>query len=183
VKNHPANLFPLKGAGSLALACVAFLWIGRKRTLIALRAAPLAMLLIALGTLAGCGNSPKTTSPVVSNLLTVSSATPAYGSALTMTSMLNPANNPAQPGGTVLFYDGAVLLGSSPVSGGKASLTTSSLSVGTHALSSSYSGDSTFMPSTSTAVSVDVSLSTSVKVSVVDTAGNLTSLVLPVTVQ
>ncbi len=166
--NRAAKSSLMKGAGSLALACITFLWIGRKRRSIALRVAPLAMLLIALGTLVACGNSPKATSPIVTNQLTVSSTTPAYGSAVT--------------GGTVLFYDGAVLLGSSPVSGGKAVLTTSSLSVGTHALSSSYSGDSTFLPSTSTAVSVDVSLSTSIKVNVTDTTGNLTSLILPVTI-
>jgi hypothetical protein len=180
--NRAAKSSLMKGAGSLALVCITFLWIGRKRRSIVLRVAPLAMLLIALGTLVACGNSPKATSPIVTNQLTVSSATPAYGSAVTLTSMLNPAASGAQPGGTVLFYDGAVLLGSSPVSGGKAVLTTSSLSVGTHALSSSYSGDSTFLPSTSMAVSVDVSLSTSIKVNVTDTTGNLTSLMLPVTI-
>ncbi len=147
-----------------------------------IRFAPLAMIIVAIGALVGCGNAPKPTSPIVTNQLTVSSPTPAYGSALTLTSVLNPALNGAQPSGTVLFYDGAVLLGSSPVTGGKAVLTTSSLTVGNHALSASYSGDSTFMPSTSTAVSVDVALSTSIKVNVTDTAGNQTSLVLPVAI-
>ena len=80
-------------------------------------------------------------------------------------------------------YDGAVLLGSSAVSGGKATFTTSSLAVGTHTLTASYSGDSTFMPSTSTAVSVQVALTTAVNVVVRDTAGNLTTLALPLSIR
>ena len=181
-RNHTEKTSFAKGAGSLALACTTFFWIGRKRRSILTCLAPLAMMIVAIGALVGCGNAPKPTSPIVTNQLTVSSSTPAYGSALTLTSVLNPALNGAQPSGTVLFYDGAVLLGSSPVSGGKAVLTTSSLTVGNHALSASYSGDSTFMPSTSTAVSVEVALSTSLKVNVTDTAGNRTSLVLPVAI-
>jgi subtilase family serine protease len=180
--NQPSKSSLMKGAGSLAFACVALLWIGRRRGSIVPRVAPLAMLIIALGAMSACSSSPKASSPAITNQLTVSSSTPAYGSALTMTSLLNPSASSAQPSGTVLFYDGASLLGSSPVSGARAVLTTSSLAVGTHALSASYSGDSTFMPSTSTAVSVNVSVSGSLKVTVSDTAGNLAILALPFTI-
>ena len=148
-----------------------------------LRLAPFAVMLIALGTLVACGGSHKATSPAVTNQLSVSSTTPAYGTALTITSVLSPKANGTQPSGTVLFYDGAVLLGSSAVSGGKAIFTTSSLAVGTHTLTASYSGDSTFMPSTSTAVSVQVALTTAVNVVVRDTAGNLTTLALPLSIR
>ena len=48
------------------------------------------------------------------------------------------------PSGTVTFKDGNKTLGKVTLSGGKASLTTSSLSVGQHKISASYSGDSNF---------------------------------------
>lgn len=181
--NAPAKSRLLKGTGLLLVACTSFFWIGRKRRSLMLRLAPFAVMLIALGTLVACGGSHKATSPAVTNQLSVSSTTPAYGTALTITSVLSPKANGTQPSGTVLFYDGAVLLGSSAVSGGKAIFTTSSLAVGTHTLTASYSGDSTFMPSTSTAVSVQVALTTAVNVVVRDTAGNLTTLALPLSIR
>jgi hypothetical protein len=180
--NTPAKSPLVKGTGLLLVACTTFLWIGRKRLRWLHTIASFVMILIASGCLVACGSSHKTTSPTVTNLLTVSSTTPTYGKALTMTSALSPTTSGTQPSGTVLFYDGAVLLGSSTVSGGKATLTTTSLAVGSHALSASYSGDSTFMPSTSTAVNVKVGLSTTVSVVVRDTAGNLTTLVLPLSI-
>ncbi|MBI5031535.1 MAG: Ig-like domain repeat protein, partial [Chloroflexi bacterium] len=55
------------------------------------------------------------------------------------------------PTGTVQFKDGGTNLGS-PVtlSGGKASISTSMLSVGTHTITAVYSGDANFNPSTGT---------------------------------
>jgi len=51
--------------------------------------------------------------------------------------------------GVMQFFDGATLLGSAPLSGGIASLTTSSLSVGSHSVTAQYGGDGNYNGSTS----------------------------------
>ena len=61
------------------------------------------------------------------------------------------------PAGTITFTDNGASLGSPPLSGGKASLTLSTLSVGSHILTASYSGDPSDAASISTAVTVTVS--------------------------
>ncbi|MEU3183356.1 Ig-like domain-containing protein, partial [Streptomyces sp. NPDC006923] len=73
-----------------------------------------------------------------------------FGQAVTLTATVAPVP-PAvgTPTGTVSFFDGATLLGTSPLVGGVATLTTSSLSVGVHNLTAVYSGDVTFGGSTS----------------------------------
>ncbi len=54
------------------------------------------------------------------------------------------------PTGTVSFYDGTTNIGNSNLnSNGVATLTTSSLSVGTHSMTATYNGDTDFAPSTS----------------------------------
>ncbi len=50
------------------------------------------------------------------------------------------------PGGTVTFKDGAAVLGSSPLVNGSAAFTTTALAVGSHAITSDYSGDLDFAP-------------------------------------
>ena len=56
------------------------------------------------------------------------------------------------PGGSVDFKDGATLLATRPVSGGRSSLSTTTLSVGDHPITAVYSGDSTYAGSTSPVV-------------------------------
>jgi hypothetical protein len=58
--------------------------------------------------------------------------------------------------GTVSFYDGSTLLGSTSVSNGQALFTLSALPVGTHNLSATYSGDSNFGVSSSSSLAVTV---------------------------
>ncbi len=54
------------------------------------------------------------------------------------------------PTGTVSFYDGTTNIGNSNLnSSGVATLTTSTLSVGTHNMTATYNGDTNFAPSTS----------------------------------
>jgi hypothetical protein len=53
------------------------------------------------------------------------------------------------PSGTVSFFDGSTLLGTSVISGGVAQLSTSRLSVGVHHLTAVYHGNANFTPSTS----------------------------------
>lgn len=66
------------------------------------------------------------------------------------------------PTGSISFYDGATLLGTSTVAQGGASFQTSSLSAGSHTLTAVYSGDTNFGSITSSAVTqqvVDLTLS------------------------
>jgi hypothetical protein len=51
------------------------------------------------------------------------------------------------PGGVVQFFDGNTLLGSAPLTGATASLTTNGFSAGAHTTSASYGGDVSFAPS------------------------------------
>ncbi len=60
------------------------------------------------------------------------------------------------PAGTVDFKDGAALLATRPVSGGRSSLTISTLTVGDHPITADYSGDSTYAASTAPAVTQTV---------------------------
>jgi Bacterial Ig-like domain (group 3)/FG-GAP-like repeat/FG-GAP repeat len=61
------------------------------------------------------------------------------------------------PAGTVVFYDGATALGSSSLDNkGSATFSTSSLSVGQHSISSTYTGTANFLPSSSPAVDVTI---------------------------
>jgi Bacterial Ig-like domain (group 3)/FIMAH domain len=53
------------------------------------------------------------------------------------------------PTGTVSFYDGGTLLGTSTLSGGAATLTVAKLSAGTHAIAVRYNSDPNFLASLS----------------------------------
>jgi len=83
-----------------------------------------------------------------------SSANPsAFGQSVTFTATVTSGFKGA-PTGTVNFYDGGTSLGTSNVdSSGSASLTTAALAVGTHSITGTYSGDSSFTTSTSSALS------------------------------
>ncbi|MDP9933620.1 Ig-like domain repeat protein, partial [Variovorax paradoxus] len=79
--------------------------------------------------------------------LVTTPASPVYGSPLTLTATPTGQGNPE--GGTVSFYDGAVLLGTVALASGKAVLTVSSLEVGSHTIKAIYSGDANNATSTS----------------------------------
>jgi hypothetical protein len=93
-----------------------------------------------------------TTATVVAS----STATPVYGQAFTLTATVTPASTDTTPG-TVRFYSGSVLLGSSPVSAaGVATLSASLLMVGPGVLTAVYSGSARYASSTSAALSITV---------------------------
>lgn len=183
---HTSAPNPLaSGAGIVTLAGLCVLWFARKRLqhihVLALFA--VALSLGTVGALSGCsGGNSATTSTAVTNQLAVSSSTAAYGSAVTLTSTISTVANTATPSGTVLFYDGSTPLGSAAVSSGKAQLTVSTLAVGKHSITASYSGDTTFMPSISGATNVSITLATTLNVTVSDTNGNKSQLALPVSI-
>lgn len=81
----------------------------------------------------------------------------AFGASETLTASI-AASLPSQPTptGTVSFYDGKTLLGSSPLSNGSAVFATSLLSVGAHSVTATYSGDANFNPNTSAVSTITV---------------------------
>jgi hypothetical protein len=104
----------------------------------------------------------------VNGSLDVIPATPGVGP--TPPVMTTPSLNPAPLGspiiltatvptgatGTVSFLDGTTLLGTAPVVGNTASLTISTLSPGTHSITSVYSGDANFAMASSAPFSLVV---------------------------
>ena len=96
------------------------------------------------------------TSPVHSQVVTQASSTTtatsapspsSFGQAVTLTASV--AAGFGTPTGTVSFFDGASLLGSSTLSGGAATLTTSALAVGSRSITAVYGGDASFTGSVS----------------------------------
>jgi hypothetical protein len=76
----------------------------------------------------------------------VSSQNPSVaGQSVTFTATVT--GSPGTPTGTVTFTDGATTLGTIPLTGAIASLTTSSLTAGTHTIAATYGGDAAFLAS------------------------------------
>jgi hypothetical protein len=92
-------------------------------------------------------------------LLTTSTATPYQNVALTLTAAVSDSStgSTGSPTGTVSFYDGAALLGTSPVTAGVATLTSAALPLGASSVTAVYGGDSNFTASTSNAVTETLS--------------------------
>jgi len=72
-----------------------------------------------------------------------------FGQNVTLSATVSPSGAT----GTVQFFDGATLLGAPTLSGGTATLSTASLSAGTHSITATYSGDGNYATSSSTALS------------------------------
>jgi len=75
-----------------------------------------------------------------------------YGQAVTFQAVVSSDLGPPPDGETVTFMDGKKVLGTGILSGGSASFTTSTLSVGTHSITSIYPGDPDFDNSRSDSV-------------------------------
>jgi hypothetical protein len=97
--------------------------------------------------------------PATATIALTVPATATVGTSVTFTAKLTGTSG--TPTGTVYFMDGTTMLGSQVLSGGSASYSTSSLTVGTHSISISYSGDNVFGAATSTAQTLTVSLAAS----------------------
>jgi len=81
----------------------------------------------------------------------ISSANPSvFGQGVTFSALVAPVSPGAgSPSGTVTFQDGATSLGTSPLTNGKASFTTSSLAAAAHSITAVYNGDGNFNGSSS----------------------------------
>jgi hypothetical protein len=91
------------------------------------------------------------TAPTTTALAT-STTSAQYGDPVTLTATVSPSGAT----GTVLFMQGAKVLGSGTVSGGVATLTTSTLPAGSYTITSSYQGDTDYGASTSGPVTFTV---------------------------
>ena len=81
--------------------------------------------------------------------LSASPSSAAFGETESFTATIDVPNGVTAPSaGTVTFFDSGVKLGSAPVAGGVASFATTSLAVGSHTITASYSGASGYLAST-----------------------------------
>ena len=96
--------------------------------------------------------------PATTTALGSSATSVAPGTPVTFTATVASATgNAPQPTGSVAFADGGAQLGAATVDAtGRASLTVSSLGVGSHSVTAAYAGDAVYAPSSSPAVSVTV---------------------------
>ena len=93
--------------------------------------------------------------PVSPSLTISSNANPVFMSnAVTFTAAIPLFAS--TPTGTVTFYDGEAQIGTAPMSGGSATFTTTALSNHVHSISAVYSGDSSYGPASSGALSETV---------------------------
>ena len=107
------------------------------------------------------------------------------GQSVTFTATVTAAAG--TPTGTVTFSDGSTVLGPGTLSGGKATYTTSALSVGTHPITAGYAGDTNDDVSTSNVVmqvvnsknSAKVTLSSSLNPSVYGQSVTFTATISP----
>jgi hypothetical protein len=93
------------------------------------------------------------------NTATTLTATPtqaSLGTTITLTISVQPATGTTIPTGTVTFYNGSTSLGMATLANGVATITTSTLPVGSDSLTASYSGSSNYLASTSTSVPVTI---------------------------
>jgi hypothetical protein len=80
--------------------------------------------------------------------VTSSSNPSAFRQSVTFSAMVTPKAS-GTPTGTVTFMNGSKILGTSPLNGGTAKLSTAALAVGRHCITAAYSGDTNFAGSTS----------------------------------
>ncbi len=118
----------------------------------------------------GDANFTSGTSPVLTqtvNQAASSTSVPAssknpstFGTAVTFTATVT-SSAAITPTGLVTFQDGASTLGTGTLSGGTATFTTSALGTGAHSITAIYSGDASFMGSTSLVLTQTVNQATS----------------------
>jgi hypothetical protein len=110
----------------------------------------------------GDGNFNTSTSPVLSQLVQKASTSTAVSSSLNPSTLNQSVILTAKlswsitgtPTGTVTFLDGTITIGNSAMNGsGVATLSISTLSVGTHNITAAYNGDGNFNASTSSVLS------------------------------
>jgi hypothetical protein len=102
---------------------------------------------------------PETSAPAATTTSLSASATQATsGQAITFTATVAPKSGSGTPTGTVAFSDGSTQIGTVSLnSSASATFDVSTLSVGSHSIAATYSGDANFAASTSAPVAVTIS--------------------------
>lgn len=95
----------------------------------------------------GTGQYALILTPIMSTALASSLNPSAHGQAVTFTATVSSIAGPPPDGEQVIFKSGTTLLGNGSLSKGVASLTTSSLGIGTHKITATYAGDSIYAAS------------------------------------
>jgi len=183
-----ASINPWFGAaGGTGLACLVLLGlpIRANRRLRGL------LVLILCGSLAGlsvgCGGSstsPTPTSTLANSTVILTSSGPkaACGTIVTLQAEVGGANG-ANTTGSVVFFDGATRIGQPvTVTSGQASLQVPTLSVGTHTITATYSGDSHNSASSSSALQQVITGNANIQIIAVSGSQTQTAN-LPITLQ
>jgi hypothetical protein len=109
------------------------------------------------------------TQPLTATTITLaaSASTVAFGNPVTLTATVAHSTGSATPTGTVTFIENGVELGSATLSaGGLASLTLSTLTAGSNSITASYSGDTNYLYSGSTHITVLVTSTATTSLSI-----------------
>lgn len=91
---------------------------------------------------------PFSAAPTSSLTITSNPAAPTIGQSVTLIAAVVTSNGTSPASGAVQFYDGSRSIGTGAVASGQAQIATT-LSAGQHIISGTYSGDSTYPPSSS----------------------------------
>ena len=113
-------------------------------------------------------------SPATTTKLSSSANPSAPGQAVTFTATVT-TSGPGTPTGVVTWWDGTTELGNFALNGNSASLTTSTLSLGTHSITANYGGDAVFAASTSAALTQTVGNTTTTNTSLTSSANPSTA--------
>ena len=109
------------------------------------------------GTPAGAGATIMVGAASSSTALSVTPAQPVFGQPLTLRAAVSVvAPGITQTTGTVTFFDGTTVLGTSAVGSGSATLTLTPAVAGSHSFTARYSGTPALSPSTSPALPVSI---------------------------
>lgn len=140
------------------------------------------VLVIVLGvgtmTLAGCSSS---TPANTSLTLSADSTSVAYHKPITLTATL--ANGSKAEAGQIVFTDGQSELGRISLVNNAATLTTSTLAVGSHTFTARFAGDKKDSSATSNSLAVGVTYSFNLNVQAADSLGNSATATIPTVVQ
>jgi Pro-kumamolisin, activation domain/Bacterial Ig-like domain (group 3) len=176
------------GAGTIAsLAGLVMLGLPgrRRRVLLALTMIVFSAAFFTIGC-GGSGGSGAKTPPALigtTTTLSFSPTAPTLNSPVVFTANVTPGSGAGVPTGSIAFSSGSTSLGTATLASGAASFTVSSLPVGTQAITAAYSGDSTYASSSSQASNLDIIFTTTIAVTAADSAGNISSANLAITVQ
>lgn len=178
-KQTSHNSIPPFGKPLIAMAGLGagFLLFRRRRAL-----SVLVLVAVAAGWgIIGCGSSAHV-QKATDTTLSASSSTLALGSSLKLTAGVAAHGGSGTPTGSVNFYESGQQIGSGVLSVGAASMSTSSLSVGNHAITAVYSGDTEYNVSSSAVANTDVTYSYNLTITAQDGDGNSSAVIIPVTV-